>query len=227
MTASPDTHGPISRVLAHPAATGGPPDSVAVLLHGLGADGADLMALAPVLADALPTTEFLAPDAPFPCDMAPFGRQWFSLLDRDPSTLARAVTAAAPALDAFLDHVLANRGLDGRRLMLLGFSQGCMMALQAGLRRTPPPAAVVGFSGALLAPPPPRPAAGWPPVLLIHGTADPVVPFAALAAAESALRTAGAAVDTLTRPGLGHGIDDESIDRAAGFLAAHLKAGRP
>ena len=92
-------------------AAGGRPRSLVVLLHGLGADGNDLIQLAPYWADLLPGTEFLSPHAPFPCDMAPYGRQWFSLQDRDPHRVRSGVAAAAPILDAFIDATLEARGL--------------------------------------------------------------------------------------------------------------------
>ena len=204
-------------------ASGGAPKSLVVLLHGVGADGDDLIGLAPYLAPLLPDAEFLAPNGPYPCDMAPFGRQWFSLQDRDPAVLGAGVAATAPILDAFLDEALKARNLDGSRLALLGFSQGTMMALQVGPRRAVPPAGIVGFSGALLAPERLAvEARSRPKTLLIHGDADPVVPFAALAIAEQVLRLNHFPVETLVRPGLGHGIDDAGLHRAGAFLTGIL-----
>src|SRR5579871_1369604 len=129
--------------------SGGKPQSVVVLLHGLGADGGDLIGLAPYWAPQLPTTEFLSPHAPYPCDMAPYGRQWFSLQDRSPNMIVAGVQAAAPILEAYLDDVLRERGLPPERLALVGFSQGTMMALHVGLRRPQRLAGIVGYSGAL------------------------------------------------------------------------------
>src|SRR5215207_6468414 len=104
-----------------PPRSGGPARSLVVLLHGVGADGSDLIGLAPVLAAALPEAAFVAPDAPFPCDMAPFGRQWFSLQDRSPARLAAGVRAAAPAVRAFLESELARLSLPASALALAGF----------------------------------------------------------------------------------------------------------
>lgn len=200
-------------------ASGGPPRQLVVLLHGVGADGNDLIGLAPYWASLLPEAEFLSPDAPFPCDMAPFGRQWFSLQDRTPTVLLAGVRATAPILDAFLDEALAARGLDASKLALVGFSQGTMMSLYAGVRRAAAPAAIVGYSGALvgaelLA----QEIRVRPPVLLVHGDADEVVPFAALSHAATALAGAGVPVEQLRRPGLGHGIDEEGLQRGGDFL---------
>lgn len=209
-------------------ASGDPATSLVVLLHGVGADGFDLIELAPHLAKALPHAAFVAPHAPFPCDLAPYGRQWFSLQDRSPPALLAGVRAAAPRLDAFLDEQLAVRRLGPERLALVGFSQGCMMALHVGPRRAVAPAAVLGYSGALagaevLA----AEAVSRPPVLLIHGDEDPVVAVAALGLARDALDAAGFRVEAHVRPGLDHAIDAEGVALGAAFLAAALGGGDP
>jgi phospholipase/carboxylesterase len=206
-----------------PAAAGGPARQLVVLLHGLGADGTDLIELAGTLAPVLPHAVWVAPNAPEPCDMAPYGFQWFSLQQRSAATLAAGVDRAAPILNAFLDAELASHGLDDRNLFLIGFSQGTMMALHVGLRRMIAPAAIVGFSGILVAPE--RLAAearARPPILLVHGEADEVVPVGFLDAASSVLKAEGLDLEVMRRPGLGHGIDDVGLAAAARFLQAHL-----
>src|ERR1700740_1341201 len=137
---------------SRPPASGGQPGRLVILLHGLGADGNDLIGLAPHWASLLPTAEFLSPNAPFPCDMAPYGYQWFSAQDRSPAAVLAGVRAAAPFLDAFIDEALAERGLDDADLAFVGFSQGTMMSLFVGLRRAKPAAGILGFSGRLLCP---------------------------------------------------------------------------
>ncbi len=200
-------------------ASGGGPKQLVVFLHGRGANGQDLIGLAPFIAPHLPDALFLAPDAPHPVDMAPVGLQWFSLLERTPESIAAGVRSAAPAVDDFLDHHLARHGLTDADLALFGFSQGCMMALHVGLRRQTAPAAVMGYSGLLAAPE----SLGdevtvKPPVLLVHGEADEIVPHSALPAAEAALKGAGVSVEAVSRPGLGHGIDEDGIERAVAML---------
>jgi phospholipase/carboxylesterase len=204
-------------------AHGGAPNSLVVLLHGLGANGNDLIGLAPAWTGLVPDAEFLSPDAPFPCDMAPFGRQWFSFESRAPEHVLAGVREAAPILDAFLDDALKTRGLGDDRLALVGFSQGTMMALYVGLRRAKAAAAILGFSGRLIAPELlATELRSRPPVLLVHGDADPVVPFQSLALAETGLKGNGVAVETVIRPGLGHGIDEEGLRRGGAFLRTHL-----
>ena len=204
---------------ARPPASGGKPTRLVILLHGLGADGNDLIGLAPYWAPLLPDAEFLSPNAPFPCDMAPYGYQWLSA--RDPSRESRlaGARAAGAILDAFIDDELAKRGLTEAELALVGFSQGTMMSLFVGPRRARALAGIVGFSGRLIAP---ELLAGElcsrPPVLLIHGTDDPMVPFDSMAEAEAALTAAGVPVETLTCPGMGHSIDDDGLRRGGQFL---------
>ena len=116
-------------------ASGGPAKQLVVMLHGVGADGNDLIGLAPHLATILPDAAFVSPDAPFPCDMAPFGRQWFSLQDRSDAALLAGVQSVAPSVNAFLDAELEKHGLGPDKLVLIGFSQGTMTALYVAPRR--------------------------------------------------------------------------------------------
>ena len=199
--------------------SGGPATSLVVFLHGYGADGNDLIDIGRAWAPVLPGTAFVSPHAPEPCGEAPFGRQWFPLASADPHLLRERVRAAAPALDAFLDAELFAHGLSDDRLALVGFSQGTMMALHVGPRRPGRIAGIVGYSG-LLAGPEDLPAEmrHRPPVLLVHGAADPVIPAIALQAAAAALGDAGLAVEWHLRPGLQHGIDQQGLALGAGFL---------
>lgn len=217
---------PASALTRHvrPPLSGGKPRQLVALLHGVGADGADLIALAPLLAQALPDAEFVAPDAPFRYDMAGFGYQWFSLLDRSPHAVANGVRIAAPLLDAFLDAELRGRALDDSALALVGFSQGAMMALHVGLRRPRPCAGILGYSGALVAPDAlDAEIACYPPVMLIHGEADDVVPVGYLPMACTALEEAGLRVRGVVVPELGHGIDENGIAQGARFLVDVLR----
>jgi phospholipase/carboxylesterase len=203
----------------HPPASGGSPKQLVILLHGLGADGNDLIGLAPYWAPLLPEAEFVAPNAPFPCDMAPYGYQWFSAQDRSPAAVLAGVRAAAPMLEAFIDDAAAQRGLTDADLALVGFSQGTMMSLFVGLRRAHPAAGILGFSGRLLAPELlASELRARPPILLVHGTEDPLVPYASLGAAESALKALDISVETLTCPGIGHSIDENGLRHGGRFL---------
>jgi phospholipase/carboxylesterase len=131
---------------------GGKPGHLVVLLHGYGADGNDLIGLAPVLAPLMPDVVFHAPNAPHLCEGNPLGYQWFGISRMDPSVAAAGVRTAAPYVEQFLDDRMAAYGVDESKTVLVGFSQGTMMALHVGLRRAKPLAGIVGFSGMLAAP---------------------------------------------------------------------------
>jgi phospholipase/carboxylesterase len=157
---------------SRPPVAGGKPRRLVILLHGLGADGNDLIGLQQYWGRLVPDAEFISPNAPFPCDMAPYGYQWFSVQERTPPAVLAGVRAAAPILDAFIDEELRKRGLADGDMALVGFSQGTMMALYVGLRRATAPAGILGYSGRLIAA---DLLAGEllsrPRVLLVHGTA--------------------------------------------------------
>ena len=202
--------------------------SVVVLLHGYGADGADLLGLADPLSPHLPGTAFHAPDAPEPCANNPMGRQWFPIpwLDGSTEDMARASMAKSiDDLNAFIDEVLAREGVRPERLVLVGFSQGTMMALHLAPRRDKQVAGVVGFSGRLLAPELLHEARVKPPVLLIHGDQDQMVPFAEMGLAGDALVGAGFTVYSHVMKNTGHGISPDGLGVALSFVREVLKDG--
>jgi len=200
--------------------SGEPPRKIVLLLHGFGSSGSDMISLAPAWANAMPNALFLAPHAPQHCGMMGAGYQWWGLSGFAPSALAAGAAAAAPAIDAFIDRKLAQYGLTEADLALVGFSQGTMMALHVGLRRPRGVAAIVGYSGML---------AGTlglghdalpkPPVLLVHGTADPVVPIAALHMSESELKRLGIDVTTHIAYGVAHSVDPVGLRLGRDFVA--------
>jgi phospholipase/carboxylesterase len=199
-----------------------PAKQLVVLCHGLGANGADLIGLAPYFARALPHAAFYSPDAPEPCDMAPEGRQWFPFSSLDPVALAVGVRRAAVALNGMIDAELARLGVSD--YALLGFSQGAMTVLFTGLRRSPGPKAMIGYAGALIAPETlPAEIKSKPPVLLVHGTADQVVPAFRSRDAAATMQAAGVKVETIFTPGLAHGIDDAGLEAGARVLEGAFK----
>lgn len=209
-----------------------------VLIHGYGADGNDLIELGAQWRSLLPDAAFVAPHAPgripgFPPGMMG-GRQWFALdaydpnlLRRDPhqtagvyATMQRAAEQAAPALEDFLAAELEKHKLGPADLALVGFSQGTMMALHVGLRRDPGPAGILGYSGALLGGEELRQQIrSRPPILLIHGDADEIVPIEAMHAALHTLNQADCPARFHVSPGLGHGIDGQGLTLGGAFLA--------
>ncbi len=196
-----------------------PPKQLIILCHGVGADGADLIGLAPDWGAALPDAVFVAPNGPEPFDMAPMGRQWFSIGDLDPAKLGDGVRRAAQTLDAFIDSELAKYRLPPNAYALLGFSQGAMTALFTGLRRVVPPAAIIALSGALIDPDAlAAELKNHAPVFLGHGGMDAVVPAFRSRAAAAALQTLNIPVEICLSPELDHGIDATISAAALAFL---------
>ncbi len=203
-----------------PPAGGAAPARIVVLLHGYGADGDDLIGLAPAWAPAMPDALFVSPHAPFPCEGAPFGRQWFGIAGRDPEMRLASLRAASAMVDAFIDDLLEETGLPPAALTLAGFSQGTMLALHTAPRRAEPLSGILGYSGRLLAPELlADEVRSRPPVALIHGEMDEMVPYSSMAEAAAALEQAGFAVETLGRTGLGHGIDPVGMQAGLRFMA--------
>jgi phospholipase/carboxylesterase len=180
----------------------------------------------------LPQAAFVSPHAPERCGQAPTGRQWFPLTFRDPEERWSGVNKAAPGLQRFLDAELSRHRLPPSALALVGFSQGTMMALHVGLRRAAAPAAIVGYSGLLVLPPDAAVESfaaeikSHPPVLLVHGDRDDLIPAQALFQAAQGLAALGLAVEWHLSAGVGHGIDAEGLRHGGEFLARSFAAVR-
>lgn len=201
-----------------------------VFLHGYGADGNDLIDIGRAWQGLLPNAAFVSPHAPNPCGQSPMGREWFPLTFRDPDERWLGVNAAGPTLNGFIDAELARRGLPPQALALVGFSQGTMMALHIGLRRPVAPAAIVGYSGMLVLPEDPDPDAfaaeiiSKPPVLLVHGDGDELIPVQAVFHASQGLAALEVPTQWHISPGVGHGIDQEGLRHGGEFLAKQFAA---
>jgi phospholipase/carboxylesterase len=208
----------------------GPARRLVVFLHGYGADGNDLIDIGRAWQGMLPNTAFVSPHAPEPCGQAPMGRQWFPLFTRSPNERWQGVNKAAPVVERFLDAELARHNLPPSAMALVGFSQGTMMALHVGLRRAVPPAAIVGYSGIFVLPDNAEPdsVAGEitsrPPVLLVHGAQDDLIPAQALFQSAQALAALEVPVEWHLSPGVGHGIDQEGLRHGGSFLVRRLGA---
>ena len=208
------------------ASTSGEDSSVVMFLHGYGADGNDLLGLSEPLAPHMPDTVFIAPNAPDRSMANPMGFQWFPIPWIDGSSESAAgegLLQAARRLDTFIDKVLADEGLSPDRLLLFGFSQGTMIGLHVAPRRADPLAGIVGFSGRLMIPDAlATEALSRPPVLLVHGDADDVVPFDDMQTASDALQEADFDVYRHVMKGTGHGIAPDGLGVALTFMKNFL-----
>jgi len=210
----------------------GPARQLVVFLHGYGADGNDLIDIGRAWQQYLPQAAFVSPHAPEPCGQAPVGRQWFPLTFRDPNERWLGVNKAAPGLQRFLDAELSRHKLPPSALALVGFSQGTMMALHVGLRRVTAPAAIVGYSGLLVIPPDGDLEAfaaeikSRPPVLLVHGDQDQLIPAQALFQATQGLAALGVSAEWHLSAGIGHGIDAEGLRHGGEFLGRRFATAR-
>jgi len=200
-----------------------------IFLHGYGADGNDLLEIGRAWQPLLPDAAFVSPHAPEACGQAPVGRHWFALTFRDPNERWVGVNKAAPVLERFIDAELARHRLPPQALALVGFSQGTMMALHVGLRRAVAPAAIVGYSGLLVVPPQGELDAlaaeikARPPVLLVHGDQDELIPAEALFQTTQGLADLGVPAEWHLSPGVGHGIDPEGLRHGGEFLARNFR----
>lgn len=198
---------------------GGKPEKLVILCHGYGSNGDDLYGLIPHLKPALPNAVYVSPNAPEVCWGAPNGYQWFPLSTLSREERLEGTLKAAPTLDHFIDQELEKYGLENKDLILVGFSQGTMMSLHVGLRRNGDIGGIIGFSGAMTQP------ENWedditskPPVVLIHGDIDNVVPVQMMHEAYSALDGIGIDVDKHVSPGVMHSIGPDGLQKAIDFL---------
>ncbi len=216
----PEIHPP---VLSGPIVTpenGHKPDQIVLLLHGVGADGQDLIGLVPYFQKILPRAIFISPNAPHPFDMAAFGYQWFSLREPTKENRLAGAQEASPILENYIDSLLADNGMTESQLAIVGFSQGAMMALHTGLRRSRPVAGILGYSGALVGEDIlETELTSRPRVRLIHGDADAVVPPEMLDHAVEHLKANRVPVDGHLISGVGHTMDEEGIKLGMEFLA--------
>ncbi len=210
-----------------PPKRGGKPDALVILLHGYGSNGADLISLAPYWADALPGAVFVSPNAIEAVPQAPGGFQWFPISNLDPHLMESGARLAAQSVDRFIDRELEKYALAPSQLALVGFSQGTMMALHVGLRRSQQIAGIVGFSGVLVgARSLKEEMRTKPPVLLIHGDRDPTIPIPAMFDSADALAEAGHGAQWHVSYGVPHSIGPDGLELGGAFLANCLKTQR-
>ena len=203
--------------------TSGSVKKVVIFLHGYGADGADLFSLSKPLSEQLPDCFFASPDAPRKCGASPFGFEWFPIPDIDGSTIPdmmKALASSENSIVKLIDGYKKRFSLDYSDIILLGFSQGCMISLNIGLRQLSGLGGIVGISGRLLMPESleERQEDCYPPVILIHGDADDVVPISSMHEAEKVLNKIRVNFSTHISKNIGHGIAPDGLAKALEFI---------
>ena len=200
-------------------ASGGPAKQLVIFVHGYGANGQDLISLAQYFAQVVPDAAFISPDAPYRCDGAPMGFQWYDVWMQDPADRLAAIRSTGEIFDNFVTAQLARHGLTEDKLVLIGFSQGTMMSLFTAPRREKAIAGIVGYSGRMESPETLKDEIrSRPPVVMVHGDSDELLAVSEMETAATTLRDCGVEIDTLVRPGLGHGIDEEGIRTGLAFV---------
>lgn len=191
---------------------------IVVLLHGYGSNGDDLIEIAKIWQPNLPNTAFFSPNAIEKSEVNPFGGyQWFGLNDFNPTNIRAGLDKAKPHINRFLKSLLAEYRLLPSDLIIAGFSQGAMLALDMiySIARL---GGIIGYSGAFYPPSNNTAPLSSVPILLVHGTSDMVVPYASLQLAQNQLRKVNINVMTQTCPGLGHSIDEAGLMAGLDFI---------
>lgn len=200
-------------------ASGGPAKQLIIFVHGYGANGEDLISLSRYYAQVAPDAAFISPDAPYRCDGAPMGFQWYDVWMKDPAERLAAIRSSGEVFDNFVTGQLARHGLSEDKLVLIGFSQGTMMSLFTAPRRENAIAGIVGYSGRMeSADTLKAEIRSKPPVVMVHGDSDELLAVSEMETAAATLRDCGVEIDTHIRPGLGHGIDEEGIRVGLAFV---------
>ena len=199
------------------------PKQAIILCHGYGGDGKDISALAINWQRFLPDAIFLCPDAPEVCSVSPQGFQWFDLSIEKEDVIFEKSLVAEEKLTLFLDQVLSQIQLEPKNLALVGFSQGCMMSLQVGLKNKKQIGCVIGYSGKVINQKHlSNNINSKPKVFLMHGENDTIVSPMHLLEAKEYLKNQGINVKTKMFKNCEHKISVEGSSLGLGFLKKNL-----
>ena len=199
------------------------PEKIIVLCHGYGGDGKDISALALNWQRFLPETIFLCPNAPEICSVNPQGYQWFDLSSEKEEAILEKSLEAEKKLSIFLDQVLDNYQLQPKDLALVGFSQGCMMSLQVGLKKKEKINCLIGYSGKIINQKHlSKNIISKPKIFLMHGENDTIVSPTYLLEAKEYLNNQGIKIKTKLFKNCEHRIPVEGSSLGLTFLTKNL-----
>ena len=154
------------------------PKNAVILCHGYGGDGNDISILANYWKNYLPDTIFLCPDAPEKCAVSSVGYQWFDLMDQSKQQILTKSLVAEMKLNQLIDEVKVRNNLEANKIILGGFSQGCMISLQTGIKRKDKINSIIGYSGKIIDTEHlSKNIVSKPKVILMHGDKDEIVPI--------------------------------------------------
>ena len=198
------------------------PNSLVVLLHGIGADAFDLIPLAKYWALTLKKTKFYSLHAPYTYRLAPFGKQWFDLEDRDQTRILKEIELVKPMIITFLKKKLKDYNLQYKDLILVGFSQGTMVALNLTLTMKEEVRGFLGYSGGVILTKSGKiKIISKPNICLVHGKNDEVVPKKMMETTKIILKDNKIDVDTHLIENLGHSIDQKGLEIGQNFLVKY------
>ena len=199
------------------------PNSLVVLLHGIGADAFDLIPLAKHWSLTLKKTKFYSLHAPYAYRLATPGRQWFDLEDRDQTRILKEIELVKPMILTFLKKKLKDHNLQYKDLILVGFSQGTMVVLNLTLTMKEEVKGVLGYSGGVILTKSGKiEINSKPKICLVHGKEDEVVPKKMMEATEMVLKDSNVDVNTHLIENLGHSINEEGLEIGQNFLVKYL-----
>ena len=194
-----------------------------ILCHGYGGDGKDISLLASYWRTRLPETLFICPDAPEKCSISPGGFQWFDLMEQTKDQILIKSLVAEIKLNKLIDEVMEKNKLSGEQIAIGGFSQGCMISLQTGIKRKKKINSIVGYSGKIIDTNHlQNNIMSRPKVILMHGDQDEIVPATFLLEAKEFFSKNNYKIETKIFKNCEHRIPTEGSSLGLTFLKKNL-----
>ena len=199
------------------------PKNAVILCHGYGGDGKDISILAGYWKHYLPDTIFICPDGPQKCDVSPTGFQWFDLMDQSPEQVLSKSLVAENKLNQLIDEVKDKNNLKASEIVIGGFSQGCMISLQTGLKREDKINSIIGYSGKIIDTKHiENNIKARPDIILMHGDKDEVVPVSFLLEAKELFNRINYKIQTKIFQNCEHRIPQEGSSLGLEFIKKKL-----